>query len=67
VKNSEESPTWLELQRTIRLTEASHLTSLSVDTIRRRYRRFIVPLSDRRDGMKLKDALAIADGTTDRA
>jgi len=39
------------------------ITSLSADTIRRTYPEFIIKLSPRRDGMKLKDALAIANGT----
>ena len=47
----------LEAQRIISLSEASVLTGLSVDTLRRRYR--VLKLSPRRIGMRLSDVLAI--------
>lgn len=55
-------PSWLELESIKPLTEASEITSLSVDTINRRYREYIVYLSERRRGMKLKHILQIAAG-----
>jgi hypothetical protein len=47
----------LESQRIISLSEASVLTGLSIDTLRRRYR--VLKLSPRRVGMRLSDVLAI--------
>jgi hypothetical protein len=67
IVNNEKPPSWLDLESILRLSEASRRTSLSPDTLRRRYRQYVVALSDRRDGMKLKHVLAIADGTADRA
>jgi hypothetical protein len=43
------------------------ITSLSGDNLRRTYPDFVVKLSPRRDGMKLKHALAIANGTARQA
>jgi hypothetical protein len=62
-------PTWLEMESVIPLRssvkehDAERITSLSEDTLKRRYPDLIKTLSDRRRGMKLKHALAIADGT----
>ena len=55
-------PTWLELESVRRLPEVEQITSLSVDTLKRKYPDRIIRLSDRREGMKLRDALAIASG-----
>jgi len=63
---SERSPTWLEQESIIRMAVAEKVTSLSADNIRRNYRHLVVKLSPRRDGMKLRDALAIANGTARR-
>jgi hypothetical protein len=41
---------------------AEEITSLSEDTIKRRFPHLIRRLSDRRNGMQLADALAIAAG-----
>jgi hypothetical protein len=62
-------PSWIELESSIPLsaaegTSVEKITSLSEDTIRRRFPEFVVQLSARRSGMKLKHALAIAAGTT---
>jgi hypothetical protein len=54
--------TALDLERIISIPEASKLTSLSDDTIERRFGHFIVQLSPRRRGMKLRNALAITNG-----
>jgi hypothetical protein len=60
---SERSPTWLELESVVRMAVAEKITSLSADSLRRNHPSLIVKLSPRRDGMKLRDALAIANGT----
>jgi hypothetical protein len=41
---------------------AEEITCLSADTLRRRYAKYVVHVSDRRVGMKLKHALMIAAG-----
>jgi hypothetical protein len=43
------------------------MLSLSADTIRRRYANYIVQLSERRQGMQLKNVLKIAAGTAEPA
>jgi hypothetical protein len=53
----------LDLERIVSLPEVCKLTSLSDDTIERRFSHFIVQLSPRRRGMKLRNALAITNGT----
>jgi hypothetical protein len=55
-------PTWLELESVLPMPKAESVTSLSEDTLERRYPHLIVKLSPRRKGMKLKHALAIANG-----
>jgi hypothetical protein len=50
----------LELERIIPINEAARLSSLSEDTLRRRYRDKWVQLSTRRFGMRVKDALLLA-------
>ena len=58
------APTWLELESVRPLRpDIENVTSLSRDTIKRRYAKYIVKVSERREGMKLKHALAIAAGT----
>jgi hypothetical protein len=57
-----ERPTWLELERILELPEVEEITSLSVDSIKRHHRDKLVNLSPRRLGMKLRNALAIANG-----
>jgi hypothetical protein len=52
----------LTLERILSMQEASQITSLSVDTLERRYRHLIVRLSPRRRGIKLRAALAITNG-----
>jgi hypothetical protein len=51
------TPNWIELQRVVPLPEAARLSSISVDTIKRRHADKIVWLSPRRRGMRLGDAL----------
>ena len=55
-------PTWLELESVKPLTQVSEITSLSPDTIVRRYPEYIVHLSPRRRGMKVRNILKITDG-----
>jgi hypothetical protein len=52
----------LELESVKPLPKVSEITSLSVDTIKRAYPQFIVQLSPRREGMKLKHVLEITRG-----
>ena len=57
-----DEPGWLALERILPLTEVTGITSLSEDSLKRHHRDKIKQLSPRRLGMKLKDALAIANG-----
>jgi hypothetical protein len=56
------APSWLELEQVKSLPEVELITNLSEDTLKRRYPRLIVRLSPRRQGMQLKNALAISRG-----
>jgi hypothetical protein len=64
----DDKPSWLDLESVIPLRSPSaerdveRITSLSEDTIKRRHSKRVIHLSDRRVGMKLRDALAIAEG-----
>jgi hypothetical protein len=57
-----ELPSWLELERVLPLEEVARITDLSRDTLRRHHADKIVKLSPRRCGMKLRNALSIANG-----
>ena len=59
----ERPPSWLELESVKKMPVVEQITSMSADNLRRTYPEFIVKLSPRRDGMQLKHALAIANGT----
>ena len=63
----ERPPSWIELESIKPMPVAAKITSLSPDTIRRKYPELVVKLSPRRDGIKLRDVLAIASGTARRA
>ena len=58
-------PTWVELESVIPLvaepgvTSVETVTSLSAETIRRRYPQYVRQLSPKRQGMTLRDALSI--------
>ena len=52
-------PPALELERIITLPEAEKVSSLSVDSWKRRYRHKIIELSPRRLGVRLRDALML--------
>jgi hypothetical protein len=64
-------PSWLELESIIPLTaepgimSVTAITSLSAETIRRRYSQFVRQLSPKRQGMKLRDALLIVGTAVD--
>src|SRR5215831_3736575 len=62
----ERPPSWIELESVKKMSVVEEITSLSGDNLRRNYPDLIVKLSPRRDGMKLKHALAIANGTARR-
>jgi hypothetical protein len=64
---SERAPTWIELESVLRMAVAERVTSLSADNLRRNYSHLIIKLSPRRDGIKLRDALAIANGSARRS
>ena len=49
-----------------KMSVVEEITSLSGDNLRRNYSDYVVKLSPRRDGMKLKHALAIANGSAHR-
>jgi hypothetical protein len=55
-------PTWLELESVKPLVEAEKITDLSRYTIKRKYPKYVVKLSSRREGMKLKHILQITTG-----
>jgi hypothetical protein len=59
---SDAAPSWLELESVKPLDTAEEVTSLSRETIKRRYPQYVVKLSPRRAGMKLKHILEIARG-----
>jgi hypothetical protein len=61
-QNQSDGPSWTELESVKPLSKVSEITSLSVDTIERRFSEYVVHLSPRRKGMKLKHALEIARG-----
>lgn len=51
--------TALELERVAPMPEASHLSGLSEDSLRRHHPDKIIDLSPRRQGMRVRDALTI--------
>jgi hypothetical protein len=52
---------WIELQRIVDLKEASRLSGLSIDSLKRHYRNKFIQLSERRFGMRIADALMLVD------
>ncbi len=64
-----DKPNWLDLKSIIPLKtttggrrDAEQITTLGADTIKREYPEYVVKLSKRRLGIKLRHALEIADG-----
>jgi hypothetical protein len=64
--DNDQLPPWLDMESVQKLSVVEKITSLSPESLRRVYPSLIVKLSERRDGMKLKHALAIASGTAER-
>jgi hypothetical protein len=62
IPKPKDEPTWLQLESIIPLAKVREITSLSDEAIARNHGHRMVQLSARRRGMKLKDALAIANG-----
>jgi hypothetical protein len=60
ITESDRAPSFLELESVQRMPVVARITSLSADTLKRQYPEFVVHLSERRVGMKLKHALEIA-------
>lgn len=54
----------LELMRVVGMTEAARLSSLSPDTLRRRYSHLLIKLTAHRDGMRVVDALTLGQNST---
>jgi hypothetical protein len=52
----------LELERIAPMDEASHLSGLSEDSLRRNHRNKLIQLGPRRLGMRVKDALMLHEG-----
>jgi hypothetical protein len=55
---SDKSPSWLELERRIPVSEAAHMKGISEDTFRRRYGHLIEQVSPRRQAVKIKNVIA---------
>jgi len=53
-------PAWMEMERVIGLEEASKLSNLSKDSLKRHYASKIIKLSPKRHGMRVRDALMLA-------
>ncbi len=51
----------LELERIIPLKDAIALTTLSRDTLKRNHRDKLIQISERRVGMRLRDALMLSE------
>jgi hypothetical protein len=62
--NDSDFPRDRELDRVVSMQEASRLMGISPETIRRRYRDKILQLSERRQGMRLRDALRVDEPNT---
>ena len=54
----------VELNRIVTLDEASRLSSLSKDTLRDKFRDKLVPLSEKRFGMRVGHALMLGNSRT---
>jgi hypothetical protein len=65
--NPSDLPPELQKKRKLTLPQVAELTSVSEDTIRRRYSHLIDKLSPRRDGMSVENALSIGSMPKDAA
>jgi hypothetical protein len=61
-KSPDRPPTWIELESIIPPEKVRKITSLSDEALDRNHGHRWRKLSERRKGMKLRDALAIANG-----
>jgi hypothetical protein len=61
--NNDRQPSWLDLESVQKMSMAEKITSLSAESIRRLYPDYVIQLSERRQGVKLKHLLDIANGT----
>jgi hypothetical protein len=59
VVEKDEALTALELERIAGMPEASHLSGLSEDSLRRHYPDKVIDLSPRRQGMRVRHALML--------
>jgi hypothetical protein len=59
MSNADQQLSQIELERVVSLAEASRLSSLSQDNLKRNHRDKIVQLSERRQGMRVKHALML--------
>ena len=55
-------PTWTELESNLPLPKAAKIAGPSPEGLRRHYSKYIRRIGERRDFMKLKHALGIANG-----
>jgi hypothetical protein len=55
------NPTWIELERILPLKEASIVSGLSQDSLKRHHAQKIIRLGPRRLGMRVRDALMLGD------
>jgi hypothetical protein len=56
-------PTWVELESNLPLPKAAKIAGPSPEGLKRHYPKYVKRIGERRDFMKLKHALGIADGT----
>jgi hypothetical protein len=59
-RSPDTSADWIELRRIIDLKEASRLSGLSIDSLKRHHRSKFIQLSERRCGMRIADALMLS-------
>jgi hypothetical protein len=69
-----DTPDWFDLESIIPLKttvggkrDAERIAGVSADTIKREYPQYVKQLSKRRCGIKLRDALKIAEGQSQRS
>jgi hypothetical protein len=61
-QTTDRPPDWVQMESVKSIPVAAEMTTLSADTLKREYSEWIVQLSPRRRGMKLKHILQIANG-----
>jgi hypothetical protein len=58
------TPTWLDLERILPMKEASKVSGLSQDSLKRHHADKIIRLGPRRLGMRARHALMLGEGNT---